>query len=164
MAAIVDEKNPADVLQSPGPHSLLWVRYEPGPQAVPGTAYPVKYCSSLGSPPVAVVLVVSGLDVVPSTSSGKVAFSRNFLRGDADQNGQVNLSDSVSILTWLFRGGDEPSCVEAADSNGNRQVNIADPIYLLQHLFVSGPAPQAPFPACGPASVALGCEASACEP
>ena len=41
-----------------------------------------------------------------------------FLRGDANDDGSVGLSDAVVTLQWLFQGGD-PVCREAADFDKN---------------------------------------------
>jgi hypothetical protein len=164
MAAIIDEENPADVLPPGEDHSLLRVRYAPGPGAARGTPYVVSFSSALGDPPVETLIVVDGFEVYPATSPGVVSFAaRAFLRGDGNNDGQVNLTDAVSVLDWLFRGGAEPACLEAADINGSLGVNIADAVYLLQALFIGGPEPPAPFPECGSVPVALGCDASACE-
>jgi hypothetical protein len=164
MAAIVDEENPADVLPPEGEHSLLRVRYAPAPGAARGTPYMVDFSSGLGNPPVETIIVVGGFEVYPATSPGFVSFAaRAFLRGDGNNDGQVNLTDAVSVLEWLFRGGVEPDCREAADVNATQGVNIADAVYLLQALFIGGPKPPAPFPECGSAAVALGCAESACR-
>src|SRR5437867_4464910 len=38
-----------------------------------------------------------------------------FLRGDADSDGRVALTDAVKVLQYLFRGGGQPECLDAAD-------------------------------------------------
>jgi hypothetical protein len=164
MAAVIDTEDPEDVLPPDDAHSLLTVRYQPGPDAELGVGYRVSYCDDLGDPPVALVVVVNGQSVHPATSPGTVVFPpRPFLRGDGNNDGEVNASDGIYVLDWLFRGGAEPPCLEAADINGNRQVNIADPVYLFQALFIGGPPPPAPYPECGSAASALGCKESACD-
>jgi hypothetical protein len=164
MAAIIDEEDPADVLPLGDGHSLLRVRYAPGPGAARGTPYVVYFSSALGDPPVETLIVADGFEVYPAISPGVVSFAaRGFLRGDGDNDGLVNITDAVSVLDWLFRGGAEPACLEAADANASLGVNIADAVYLLQALFIGGPEPPAPYPECGSAPVALGCDVSACE-
>ncbi len=71
-----------------------------------------------------------------------------FLRGDTDGNGQILLNDSIRIFAWLFQGGDEPSCVAAADASAQGQVNLTSGIYGLNFLFTGGGEPPAPFPTC----------------
>jgi hypothetical protein len=164
MAAVVDEKDPADVLAPGGTHELLVITYGPGPDARPGDAHVVPFCDALGKPPVSVVLVVGGQDVRPETIPGTVSFPAFlYLRADANNDGVVGMSDGIYILDWLFRGGPRPPCVETSDVNGSRETNIADPVYLFQNLFIGGPRPPAPYPSCGGATVFLGCDASACN-
>ena len=72
-----------------------------------------------------------------------------FIRGDCDGDGNVNITDAVCMLEWLFQGGKEPDCAAATNADGTEDVNLTDPIHLLLHLFAGGPAPAAPFPVCG---------------
>ena len=84
-----------------------------------------------------------------------------FVRGDCNEDGEINISDGVCILNWLFVGTATPGCVAATNTNGDDAANISDATYLLNHLFSGGPAPVAPFPDCGPgtlpADTTLGC-------
>ena len=85
-----------------------------------------------------------------------------FLRGDCNGDANVNLSDAVCTLNWLFAGGQAPGCFAAADTNGDAAVNLPDAIHLLNFFFVAGPPPAAPFPSCARSGLAgdkaLGCE------
>jgi hypothetical protein len=73
-----------------------------------------------------------------------------FRRGDVNADGALNLSDAVSLLEWLFRGGVEPSCRSAADANADGALNLTDAVTLLGHLFqAAGPLPE-PAASCGP--------------
>lgn len=72
-----------------------------------------------------------------------------FVRGDANNDGRVDLSDVVAIQNYLFSGGDV--CRQPADVNNDDVVNLADMIYLQNYLFRGGPPPAAPFPTVGPA-------------
>ncbi|MBN1444353.1 MAG: hypothetical protein JXA90_16700, partial [Planctomycetes bacterium] len=84
-----------------------------------------------------------------------------FRRGDCNDDGRVDISDAVCILSWLFLGAAEPGCLSALNANGAGDVNITDPIYLLSHLFLGGPVMPAPFPGCGTSALEsdelLGC-------
>ncbi len=84
-----------------------------------------------------------------------------FLRGDGSGDGNLDLTDAVCVLDWLFGGAAKPGCLAALDTNGDGQVDIADPLWLLNYLFAGGPAPVEPFPDCGPglltSDVELGC-------
>jgi hypothetical protein len=77
---------------------------------------------------------------------------RRFVRGDANGDALVNVSDTVFLLDFLFRDGSPPPCEQACDADSNDGVNLSDAIHLLNYLFQSGPAPGAPFPSCGRAA------------
>ena len=72
-----------------------------------------------------------------------------FRRGDSNSDGSSDLSDLVFTLSWLFRGGFRPSCVDGADTNDDGRVDISDVSWTLSWLFRGGPVPPAPFPGCG---------------
>lgn len=76
-----------------------------------------------------------------------------FHRGDADGSGEINVTDAIFKLGFLFLGGPEPQCLDAADANDDGQLNITGGIYILNWLFLGGPVPPAPGPTsepCGP--------------
>jgi hypothetical protein len=73
-----------------------------------------------------------------------------FRRGDCNDDGVVDLSDAVCILSRLFLGGPEPSCLAVTNVNEDAIADLSDAVYLLSHLFLGGPPPPAPFPECGP--------------
>ncbi|MBI4607336.1 MAG: family 10 glycosylhydrolase [Planctomycetes bacterium] len=81
-----------------------------------------------------------------------------FVRGDANDDGAVDISDAVAILAHLFLGGGAPRCPDAADANDSGKLDLSDAVYLLGHLFLGGRAPPAPFPLPGrdPTEDALG--------
>ncbi|MEM7234289.1 MAG: dockerin type I repeat-containing protein [Planctomycetota bacterium] len=74
-----------------------------------------------------------------------------FLRGDVDGSGNIDITDGVATLNWLFQGGDDPGCMAAADFNNNGTVNLSDAIRCFSFLFLGGPQPVAPYPECGEA-------------
>ncbi len=68
-----------------------------------------------------------------------------FVRGSMNGDDQVNLSDAVFTLMYLFQEGKPPPCLDAADVNDDGLVDISDPIRLLGYLLL-GPFPQPPPP------------------
>ncbi|MBN1443435.1 MAG: hypothetical protein JXA90_12060 [Planctomycetes bacterium] len=72
-----------------------------------------------------------------------------FRRGDANADGQHDLSDAVIILQFLFLGGRSLPCEQSADCDDSGVIEITDPIALLQFLFLGGLPPPAPFEECG---------------
>ena len=82
---------------------------------------------------------------------GRAEFGDNpvneFIRGDSNDDGLLNVSDAVFTLSFLFIGDELPECVAAADSNDDGTVNITDVIRALNYLFMGGAgAPPPPFP------------------
>jgi len=73
-----------------------------------------------------------------------------FVRGDMDDNGFLNLTDAVFILNFLFLGGAVPSCFEACDVDNNGILQLTDGIFMLNFLFLGGEAIPAPRDRCGP--------------
>ncbi len=92
---------------------------------------------------------------------------RQFVRGDLDGTGRLEISDAVAVLDFLFQGASTPVCLDAADANDDGRVELTDAIAILSFLFVQGDAPPAPFGRCGvdPTPDRLGCADStaACE-
>jgi hypothetical protein len=74
----------------------------------------------------------------------------SFRRGDANQDGVLNLSDAQFTTAALFQGGPQPHCLDAADSNDDGHLDTSDPVWTLKFLFQDGQPPPAPGPfSCG---------------
>lgn len=101
------------------------------------------------------------LDVLEGECVSLTQEETRFVRGDANDDAQVNLTDAVFILSHLFMGEAAPACLAAADSTGNRALDLSDSVFLLNYLFNGGDSPPAPFPACG--STEMGEEDLPCE-
>jgi hypothetical protein len=69
-----------------------------------------------------------------------------FIRGDSDSDGTVNITDGIAILIHLFLGGPQIRCSDAGDVNDEGLINMTDAIYLLRHLFLGETAPPSPYP------------------
>lgn len=67
-----------------------------------------------------------------------------FLRGDANRDGELDISDPVTILTALFLGTVELECEDAADVTDDGTLDVSDPIALLSFLFQGGTSPPSP--------------------
>ena len=85
------------------------------------------------------------------SARGRVEFGDNpvndFIRGDSNDDGVLNVSDAVFTLSFLFIGDEQPECLAANDTNDDGAVNITDVIRTLNFLFLGGTnAPPAPFP------------------
>ena len=111
----------------------------------------------LGQPPVDAVMVILS-DGFPLTEDGMATITlvpagpgllRQFRRGDANNDERINIADAVWILSWLFRGGPEPPCQDAADVNDDGALDESDAIRVAYYQLRQGPPPLPPFPACG---------------
>jgi hypothetical protein len=105
-----------------------------------------------------------GCDIGAYEYSGPVPVP--FIRGEVNGDGNVDLSDAVAVLGYLFLGSEEPGCLKSADTNDTGALDLTDPVYLLGFLFLGGPSPPGPHPECGVDRTKddLGCESSApCE-
>ena len=87
-----------------------------------------------------------------------------YFRGDCSPDLELNISDPVSLLGYLFLGTATPACLEACDGDGTGGLDITDAVYLLAYLFLGGPPPPAPGPSCGvdPSPSGLGCDHGLC--
>jgi len=116
-------------------------------------------------------VTVTAVDATGNTASCTfdvtVTCSPRFVRGDANGDGDVDISDPSHTLYHLFWFGRESTCEDAADANDDGDVDIADAIYTLNYSFLGDSAPPTPFPDCGLDGTAdeLGCltATSGCE-
>ncbi len=69
-----------------------------------------------------------------------------YVCGDADANGDVNISDAVYIIQWIFAGGPPPWPIVAGNANCDQATNISDAVYLISYVFAGGEAPCANCP------------------
>jgi hypothetical protein len=96
-----------------------------------------------------VIMVVTHLFNFPERF-GPAGYSYNlskyadFLRGDANGDGEINIADAIYLVNYLFTDGPAPDPLDAGDANCDGVVNIADAIYLVNYLFGDGPPPGCP--------------------
>ena len=83
------------------------------------------------------------IDAIPNVAPPE------FVRGDANDDGNVDIADAVAMLGILFSGDPPAACADATDVNDDGLFDISDPISELSALF-SGGTIAAPNGACGP--------------
>ncbi len=113
-------------------------------------------------PPGAVDVTVVNVD---ERSSAPVSLTvrplpAQFVRGDFNLDGAVEIADAMKILVHLFNGVGV-TCADAGDVNDDEILSASDAIQLLEYLYRDGDPPQAPFPTPGwelEAEGPLGCE------
>jgi len=79
-------------------------------------------------------------DIEPRFEPGDLA---PFKRGDTNGNRDVDISDALRALLYLFRG-QSIRCTDVADTNDDVVVNLTDVTRLLGHLFQGATAYPAP--------------------
>ncbi len=86
----------------------------------------------------------------------------DFVRGDANQDVAVNVTDAVFLLAYLFEPGGLLRCEDAADASDDGRIDLTDPIRILNVLFSNAtmPGPGVVSPGPDPTCDQLGCEAS----
>jgi hypothetical protein len=92
---------------------------------------------------------------VPSSEE----LTRFFHRGDANGDGEINITDPIQIIIVLFLGGEPLQCIDAADCNDDGEVSVLDPVFLLESLFLGKGKVPVPSLLCGidPTDDGLGC-------
>lgn len=113
----------------------------------------------------------AGESILPALGAIEVPVIQGprFIRGDANADSvvyadrprvEINVSDPIFIVEYLFLGGKRPPCEKAADANDDGGVDVSDAIYILSFLFLGGPEVKEPFSRCGvdPTPDDLDCE------
>src|SRR5262245_5298897 len=93
--------------------------------------------------------VALALSISVGTSQEPQLFG--FVRGDANGDGWVSLTDFEALQGYLFRGHAAPPCLDAADTDDNGKLQLTDSIEVFR-FFVLGTAtdrPKAPYPESG---------------
>lgn len=128
----------------------------------------VSICDTLGAPPVESLYIHDGNSIYPAIKGSVLIIGRSneFLRGDTNADGVIDIADVVFLLTYLFNDdGDVPECLDASDANDNEKIDLSDAIRVLGFLFKDEADLPPPFPECGidPTEDSLNCVASTCE-
>ena len=63
----------------------------------------------------------------------------HFLRGDSNHDREVDVSDAVFTLLYLFAESEAPPCLDALDIDDGGTIAITDAIALLGYAFTGGP-------------------------
>jgi hypothetical protein len=117
-----------------------------------GAVYPIQFLDEpAATPPHISTGAVAGQVVLPTTTNGSITATcptLSYLRGDANEDGAVSISDAVFLTLHLFLGGPASECVRSGDCNADGALDIADAVYLLSAYFAGGPPIPAPYPAC----------------
>ena len=127
------------------------------PTATPGAEIAVDFSDQLGDPQILLVASVIGQDQFLVPFSGLITVFEepppppgpSFVRGDANGDGTLDISDPVRIGVYVARGVNQLACLAAGDIDDDGLIQLSDVVSLLSYLFSEGAAPSAPFPDCG---------------
>jgi hypothetical protein len=104
-----------------------------------------NYALAAGSP-----CIAAGKD---GSDMGAMPFSgvqeEKFIRFDVNGSGEVEISDAIMTLLYLFAQGNGPSCHDRMDANDDGRLTVTDAIYGLRFLFLAGPEIYPPYPEAG---------------
>lgn len=66
-----------------------------------------------------------------------------FFRGNVDDDAgdQVDISDLVLLVAYMFSGAEEPSCLDEANIDGTGEIDISDLVQLVAYMFSGGSEP-----------------------
>ncbi len=124
-----------------------------GASPMVGSTTALAWADTVGTPPVANVVVVGGASLQANFDDGVVTFVEDpeFRRSDTNADGLFNIADGIWLLNDLFGGGPttRTDCAAANDCNGDDAIDAADAIYVFNASLLDGPLPPAPFPDCG---------------
>ncbi|MBD3216987.1 MAG: hypothetical protein GF310_01835 [candidate division Zixibacteria bacterium] len=70
-----------------------------------------------------------------------VILENHDLCGDANCDGDVNVSDAVNIINYVFIGGDPPAPEKAGDCNCDSTCNVSDAVWIINYVFIGGDNP-----------------------
>lgn len=111
-----------------------------------------RFVNGFGTPPKFNVIVHDNISERPDRLDDAlipVFGAGPFIRGDVNQDGDVDMTDGIMVLRVVILGDGEFECEKAADANDTAHVDFSDGIYLLQFLFLGAAPPPSPFPDSG---------------
>jgi hypothetical protein len=86
-----------------------------------------------------------GPDYLPGILDLARAFlGPQYVCGDADNSGAINLLDATYLVNYLYKEGPEPEYPGAGDPDASGGTNILDVTYIINYLYKDGPEPLCP--------------------
>jgi len=61
-----------------------------------------------------------------------------YICGDANGDADVNVSDAVWIINYVFVNGAPPDPLESGDANCDGDVNVSDAVWIINFVFING--------------------------
>ena len=73
---------------------------------------------------------------------GGDVIARYVRRGDADNNGLINMQDIMYMIAALYLSGPPPVTIRAGDANSDNMLTLRDIGYLINYVIKGGPPPK----------------------
>ncbi len=88
-------------------------------------------------------IMISSIEAANSPQYVNVSLeiTQSYICGDANSDGNVNVSDAVYIINYIFIGGNPPDPLEAGEVNCDGNVNVSDAVWIINYIFIGGKAP-----------------------
>jgi hypothetical protein len=160
---VVGFPTPTEDAIRPGTHSVCSITYQHTRTAKPGQTElifcpdfsPVGFSDEDGNE----YFPVTGKTEITISRDGVPPVDPSFIRGDMNQDSDVNISDMIAILGHLFWGRPQ-LCEKAGDTNDDDKLDLPDVIFVGDFLFREGAPLFSPVAKCGVdlTSDNLGCD------
>jgi hypothetical protein len=82
----------------------------------------------------------------PESAQVPIVVADPFVRGDANGDGAIDISDALRVLLHLFTGRLLVACDDHGDADDNGSLQVTDAVRILDYLFRVGDGPPPPFP------------------
>lgn len=71
----------------------------------------------------------------------KAISKADYLCGDINADGTVNVTDAVNLMNYIFTDGHVPEPMERAELNCDNEISVSDIVYLINYIFTKGNGP-----------------------
>ncbi|MBN1422440.1 MAG: hypothetical protein JXP34_26930 [Planctomycetes bacterium] len=152
VGVVVDMSGVDTLPPSDEPQSLVEVIYGPAEGVAEGAWCALAFTNDLGDPPLTTVVIGPEESLPPRLRDGMAAIGSKpplFKRGDANEDGSLDIGDAISILNFLFAQGRAPACLDWIDVNDDGQLDIADGVVLATYVMGGDLSPKPPLEVCG---------------
>jgi hypothetical protein len=79
--------------------------------------------------------LILGIGLILMVLMSANAMAEDLIAGDANGDGNVNISDAVWIINYVFIGGDPPADMHSSDVNNDCRVNVSDAVGIVNYIF-----------------------------
>ncbi|HNX48703.1 MAG TPA: dockerin type I domain-containing protein [Thermoanaerobaculaceae bacterium] len=125
------------------PYTIPWYTIDGG--GVMGSTGGVYTLSgTIGQPDAGPTLTGGSYSLIGGFWGAFASASTGGLRGDANNDSAINVSDVFYLINTLFAGGPAPASLCLGDATNDGAQNVSDVFYLINFLFAGGAAPTPP--------------------